>query len=93
MPLQDNESCVLLHKNCPFSTRKWSKHMHVRCLFVVDNINKNEVKTLCYPIKKMIVDYSTKPIQGSLFESQRNVMLGIKKEDFGMHKVWHKRAS
>ena len=27
--MQDNESCILLHKNCPYSNKKGYKHTHV----------------------------------------------------------------
>ena len=42
--MQDNESCMLLHNNYPHSDRKGSKNAHVRRFFVVDKINKREVK-------------------------------------------------
>ena len=89
---QDNESCILLHKNYPHSVKKGSKHIHVRHFFVVDKLNKKEVKIVCCPTDKMIADYSSKPTQGALFIFQRNTILGVKEEDFGMHKQWHKRV-
>ena len=46
------------------------------------------MKIICCPKEKMIADYSTKHSQGSLFEFQRNTMLGVKKEYLEMCKVW-----
>ena len=40
---QDNKSRVLLRKTHPFSVEKGSKHMNVRCFFVVDELEKKEV--------------------------------------------------
>jgi len=34
--MQDNQSCILLQKNFPYSTGKGSKHIHVLYFFVVD---------------------------------------------------------
>ena len=42
--MQDNTSYVLLHKNHSFSVEKGSKHAHVQYLFVVDKIDKKEVR-------------------------------------------------
>ena len=42
--MQNNESCALPQKNFTFSTGKGSKHMHVRFFFVVDEIEKKEVR-------------------------------------------------
>ena len=38
----------------------------------------------------MIVDYSTKPAQGSLFVYSRNMILGVDEKEFGMCKEWYK---
>ena len=88
--LQDNKSCILLQKNYPYSIKKGSKHAHVRCFFVVDKLDKKEVKIMHCPTENMIADYSSKPTQGSLFEFQRNAILGVRKEDFILHKGWCK---
>ena len=38
--LQENKSDILLQKNHPFSVGAGSKHIDVRCYFVVDKIEK-----------------------------------------------------
>ena len=63
MLMQDNQSCIVLHKHHHFSVGKGSKHDNVRCFFVVDMVDKKEVRLVCYPIEKMMADYSTKPTQ------------------------------
>ena len=84
--MQDNESTILMHKNYLFSNKKGSKHINFRYFFVVDKINQKEVKIVYCPTAKMIPDYSSKPMQGALFEYQHNTILGIKKEDFAIYK-------
>ena len=63
--------------------------MRVRCFFVVDKIDRKEVKIACFPTEKMAVDCSSDPTQVFLFEFQRSTILGIIREGFGMHKIWH----
>ena len=84
--LQDNKSAIILQKNYPYSTRKGSKHIHVRYFFVVDKIEKKEIKILYCPTDEMIADYNSKPLQGQLFIHMRNLLLGIKPEDFDEYK-------
>ena len=90
--MQDNQSCILLQKNYPYSNGKGSKHIHIRYFFVVDKIRNKEVKIVYCPTAKMIADYSSKPTQGKLFEFQRNTIQGIKVEDFKMYKEWYKKV-
>ena len=90
--MKDNESCILLHQNYPFSTRTGSKHINVRYFFVVDKIRSKEVRIVCCPTDEMIADYSSKPLQGKIFVVHCNAMLGIKPEEFDLCKKWCKEA-
>ena len=76
--MQDNQSCILLQKNYPYSNGKGSKHIDVQYFFVVDKIKNEEVKIVYCPTEKMIADFSSKPTQRKLFEFQRNTIQGIK---------------
>ena len=78
-----------LHKNYPFSIGKESKHANVRFFFVVDSIEKKDVKLACCPSENMTSDHNTKPTKGSLFVCQRNFILGLDEKDFGIHKKWY----
>ena len=84
--MQDNKSAIILQKNYPYSTRKGSKHIHVRYFFAVDKVKNKEIKIMHCPTEKMIADYNSKPLQGKLFIDLRNEMLGIKEEDFSIYK-------
>ena len=88
--MQDNQSCILLQKNYPYSNGKGSKHIHVRYFFVVDKIKNKEVKIVYCPTEKMIADFSSKPTQGKLFKL--NTIQGIKVENFRLYKEWYKKV-
>ena len=90
--MQDNKSIISLHKNYPYSVGKGSKHIHVRYFFIVDCIEKKEMKLLYYPTEEMIIDYSSKPTQGALFIWQRNVIQGINENIFPIYKAWYRRV-
>ena len=92
MLIQDNKSVILLHKNYPFSIEKGTNHIHERCFFVVDKIEKKEAKVVHYPTDKTIADYSSKPTQGSLFYYQINVIQGVDEKDVPSCKRWCKRV-
>ena len=89
---QDNQSVMLLEKNYPFSVGKGSKHIHVRYFFVTDKIQKKKVKLLYCPTDKIIADYHTKPLQGALFVRFRNLILGVRPEDFNLYKMAYKKS-
>ena len=56
----------------------------------MDKIEQKDARMVCCPSEKMIIDYSTKPTQGSLFICQRNAILGADEKEFNMHKEWCK---
>jgi len=90
--MQDNQSCILLHKNHPFSVGRGSKHINVRYFFVIDKVEKKEVRIVYCPTEKMVADFSSKPLQGKIFVVHRNTMLGISPDEFSMYKEWYKEA-
>ena len=92
MLMQDNQSCMLLYNNHPFSVGKESKHVNVRHFFIVDKIDKREVRITCCPKVEMVSDFSTKLLQGKIFVTHRNNMLGVTMEEHGRHKKWHREA-
>jgi len=38
------------------------------------------------PTSDMITDYNTKPLQGMLFQTIRDLIMGIKQKDFDVYK-------
>ena len=83
---QDNKSHVLSRNNYHFSTGKGTKYINVRYFFVVDKIEKKELKVLHCPTEHMIADYKNKQTQGRLFVRPRNIIQGVSPQDIKMHK-------
>ena len=50
------------------------------------------MKIVCCPTEKMVVDYSSKPLQGRSFVVHRNVMLGVSIDDYKLYKRWYKES-
>ena len=71
---------MLLHEHYTFSIGRWSKHVNVSHFFVVDKMEKKEVRMVHCPSDKMIVDYRTKPTQGKMFKVHRNTIMGMTEE-------------
>ena len=69
--MQDNESSVLLHNHHPFSVGKGSKHINMRHFFVVDKIEKKEVK-IFFRTDYMVADFSAKTLQGRMLVVNRD---------------------
>jgi len=64
---QDNKSMILLAKNGSTSSGKHTKHLDMHYYFVTDKIKKGEVKGEYCSTRDMIMDFITKPLQGSTF--------------------------
>ena len=45
-----------------------------------------------YPTEKILVDFSSKPLQGKIFVVHRDAMMGICVDEFDTHKQWHKEV-
>ena len=75
---QDNQSTILMLKNGRNSCTGNSRHVHIRYFFVKDRVEKGEVKVEYCLTLQMVADYFTKPLQGSLFNKLRDVIMGYK---------------
>ena len=53
-----------------------SRHINIRYFFVKDYVKRNEIEIQYCPTKKMLADYFTKPLQGSLFRKFRAIIMG-----------------
>ena len=77
---QDNQSAILLEEKGMSSAGKRSRHINVRYFFIKDLVEKGMVEINYCPTEKMIADYMTKPLQGSLFHRFKCRILGLKRE-------------
>jgi hypothetical protein len=78
---QDNQSAILLEKNGKASSGKRTKHINIRYFFVTDRIRANELNVEWCPTGLMIGDFMAKPLQGTLFQRFRDLLMGVIKID------------
>jgi len=67
--LQDNKSTILIAENGIKSCSKRSRHIKIRYFFIKDLVDSGEVRIEYCLTEKMLADFFSKPLQGSLFPS------------------------
>lgn len=76
---QDNQACMMMmKKGRPDSSR--TRHIDIRFFYLSDRIASGSVQLKYVNTNDMTADILTKPLQGSLFERLRDVLLGIADE-------------
>ena len=75
---QDNMSAMKLEMNGKRSSGQKTKHMNNRYFWIRDRIKTDDISIRYCPTQNMIADFFTKPLQGALFRSFRDVILGYK---------------
>ena len=73
---QDNESAMKLEKNGRMSAGQKSRHINIRYFWIKDRTAANAITIRHCPTLEMLADFFTKPLQGNLFRSFRDVILG-----------------
>jgi hypothetical protein len=73
---QDNQSAIRLEKNGRASCGQKSRHINIRYFFMQDCFESEGVSVVYCPTDKMLANFFTKPLQGSLFRNFRAVLLG-----------------
>ena len=73
---QDNMSAMKLELNGKQSSGQKTKHMNNRYFWIKDRVKREGISIQYCPTERMIADFFTKPLQGSLFKMFRNVILG-----------------
>ena len=74
---QDKKIAILLEKNSKSTSGKCTKHINMQYFFVTDCIHKGDVSFEWCPTGDMTGDFLTKPNQGALFKSFRDVLMSI----------------
>jgi hypothetical protein len=74
---QDNMSTIALVKK-GYSTSSNTRHINIRYFFIKNRVDNEELKIEYLPTEDMIADFFTKPLQGELFKTLRDKVLGIK---------------
>jgi hypothetical protein len=73
---QDNQSAIKLEKNGRASCGQKSRHIDIRYFFMKDRIKTEKISVVYCPTEEMLADFFTKPLQGSLFQKFRKVIMG-----------------
>jgi hypothetical protein len=75
--LQDNTSTIQLEKNEKQSSTKRTRHINIRYIYVTSKVKNGDVRIVYCPTKEMVPNYLIKPLQGSLFRTHRNSIMGV----------------
>ena len=73
---KDNESEIRMLLNGKESCTANSKHVAIKYFWSTDRIKQGKMKVKYCPTEKMLADFMSKPLQGSLFQKFRNVLMG-----------------
>ena len=75
---KDNESEIKLLKNGKDSCTLNSRHVSIKQFWSTDRVKNGNIEVKHCPTGKMLADFMSKPIQGSLFTRFREVLMGWK---------------
>ncbi len=73
--LQDNRSTILLERDA--SSGKQTRHINIWYFFITNRIHMKEIEVKWCPIKEMVADFMTKPLQGSHFRRLYDLIMGM----------------
>ena len=73
---QDNQSAIKIELNGKRSSGQKTKRMDNRYFWIKDRLTTEGIKIEYCPTLKMLADFFTKPLQGSLFRKFRDYVLG-----------------
>ena len=74
---QDNESTIKLAKNGRKSSRDKTRHITIRYFFITDVLKRENIDMKHCPTTRMLANFYTKPLQGTLFVNTRNAIMGL----------------
>ena len=57
-----------------------TRNIHVRYFYAHERVEDGTIQVVYCPTKEMVSDYLSKPLQGSLFRTHRNTLMGITPE-------------
>jgi hypothetical protein len=85
---QDNTSTIQLENNGKASSTKRTRHINIRYFYVTSKIKAGSIRVIFiyHPTKQMVSDYLTKPLQGSLFRTHRNLIMGHSEDSIARYR-------
>ena len=75
---QDNQSAIKIEDNGNLSSEHKTKHMDNIYFWIKDRLQSEVIKVEYWPTEKMIVYFFTKTLQGAMFKTFRDIVLGSK---------------
>ena len=78
---QDNESTIKMEVKGRNSCTGNSRHADIRFFFVHDRVRTGKGDVVYCPTDKMVADFFTKPLQGSIFKKFRASVMGHSDHD------------
>ena len=78
---QDNESTIRMEVNGRNSCTENLRHVDIRFFFVHDRVKSGKINVVYCPTDKMVADFFTKPLQGSIFKKFRASVMGHSNHD------------
>ena len=90
--LQDNTSTIQLENNGRRSSGKRTRHINIRYFYITDQIKEGKVSVTYCPTLEMVSDYFKKPLQGSLFRTHRNAIMGVSELEVLKYKIAYEDA-
>jgi hypothetical protein len=89
---QDNTSTIQLENNSKASSTKRTRHINIRYFYVTSKIKSGSIRIIYHPTKQMVSNYLTKPLQGSLFRTHRNSIMGHDEDSIARCNAEYKNA-
>jgi hypothetical protein len=89
---QDNTSTIQLENNGQASSTKRTRHINIRYFYVTSKIKDGSIRVIYHPTKQMVSDYLTKPLQGSLFRTHRNSIMGHTEDSISLYRTAYAKA-
>ena len=73
---KDNESEIRMLRNRKRSCTSNSKHVAIKYFWSMDCVQNGNIEVMHCPTDKILADYMSKPLQGTLFHTFRNMIMG-----------------
>ena len=93
---QDNISAMLLENNGKKYSTKNTKHINVRYYFNMNLVETGDVVIKYFPMKEMLREHFTNPLQGALFSTFRakimNILDDLDMGEMGMDRTGFKKG-
>ena len=78
--LQDNTSTIKMLKGGKRVCGQRTRNIHVRYFYAHERVDDGTIMITYCPTREMVSDYLSKPLQGSLFRTHHNALLGMTAE-------------